>query len=84
MTKKSGLLAAVLAALFLFGSALPSKAADRDDEKCHRRVEKAEQSLDRAVKRHGEHSAQAEKRRHHLEAVRERCGHDHDRDHDHH
>jgi hypothetical protein len=86
MTRKSGILAAILAGFFLLGSAVPSRALDRDDEKCERRVHKAEMNLQKAIRRHGEHSPQAEQRRHQLEEARERCrhDHDHDRDHDHH
>ena len=83
MNKKSGVLAAILAAIFLFGSAMPVRAYDRDD-KCERRVHKAEANLQKAIRRHGEHSRQAEQRRHELEETREQCRHDHDRDHDHH
>lgn len=82
MTRRSGILAAVLAVFFLLSSAAPLRALD--DEKCERRIHKAEENLRRAVARHGEHSQQAEQRRHELEEVRERCHHDHDRDHDHH
>jgi hypothetical protein len=84
MKGKSGVLAAtILAALFFMGSALPSQALDRDD-KCERRVHQAEENLQKAIRRHGEHSRQAEQRRHQLEEAREQCRHDHDRDHDHH
>jgi hypothetical protein len=83
MTKKSGVLAAILAAFFLVGSAVPSRALDRDD-KCERQVHKAEANLQKAIRRHGEHSEQAEQKRHQLEEARERCRHDHDQDHDHH
>ncbi len=72
----------ILVVAFLGGSALPAKALDRDDERCHRQVEKAERNLNKAVRRHGEHSPQAERRRHELEEARERCRHD--RDHDQH
>jgi hypothetical protein len=81
MTRKSGILAAILAAFFVFGSAVPSRAVDRDD-KCERRVHQAEENLDRAIRKHGEHSRQAEQRRRELHEVRERCHWD--RDHDHH
>jgi len=84
MKGKYGVLAAILAAVFLFGSAAPVRALDRDDDRCHRRIEQAERNLDKAVRKHGEHSRQAEQRRHQLEEARERCRHDHDRDHDHH
>lgn len=82
MTRRPGILAAVLAAFFLLSSAVPLRALD--DERCERRIHKAEENLRRAVMRHGEHSPQAERRRHELEEVRERCHRDHDRDHDHH
>jgi 3-hydroxyacyl-CoA dehydrogenase len=82
MKGKSGVLAAILAALFFLGSAVPVRAIDRDDDRCHRRIEQAERNLDKAVRKHGEHSRQAEQRRHQLEEVREQCRHD--RDHDHH
>lgn len=80
MTRKSQILAAILAAFFMFASAMPSKALDRDDERCQHRVERAERNLDKAVRRHGEHSPQAERRRHELEEARQRCHHDHDHD----
>jgi hypothetical protein len=83
MRGKYGVLAAILAALFLFGSAAPVQAFDRDD-KCERRIHKAEENLQKAIRRHGEHSRQAEQKRHELEEAREQCHHDHDRDHDHH
>ncbi len=70
---------AMLGASLLVGVATPARA-DRDD-KCRRDIQKAEENLDKAVRKHGEHSRQAEKRRQQLEEVRERC---HWRDHDHH
>lgn len=83
MKEKTGVMAAILVAFFLFGGALPTRALDRDD-KCERRIHRAEENLERAIRRHGEHSRQAEQRRHQLEEVRERCHRDHDHDHDHH
>ena len=80
MRNKLRVLAAILAAMFLFSSATPLRALDRDDERCHRRVEQAERNLDKAVRRHGEHSRQAQQRRHELEEARERCRHDRDHD----
>ncbi len=73
---------ALLAIAGLVGSSVPVRAED----KCDRDIHKAEQKLREAVDKHGEHSKQAEKRRHELEEVRRRCGdhHDHDMDHDHH
>lgn len=71
---------ALLAIAGLVGSSLPARAED----KCDRDIHKAEQKLQEAVDKHGEHSKQAEKRRHELEDVRHRCGDHHDMDHDHH
>ena len=82
MKEKTGVLAVILAAFFLFGSAPPARALDRDD-KCERRIHRAEENLEKAIRRHGEHSRQAEQRRHQLEEVRERCHRDRDHD-DHH
>ena len=84
MTRKPAILAAILAAFFLLGSAVPSRALDRDDERCERRVHKAEAALQKAIDRHGEHSRQADQKRRELEETRERCRHDHDHDNDHH
>jgi hypothetical protein len=64
----------------LVGSSLPAGAED----KCDRNIHKAEQKLRDAVEKHGEHSKQAEKRRHELEDVKHRCGDRHDHDMDHH
>jgi hypothetical protein len=80
MTKRHGILAAVLAAFFLLGSGVPTQAMNRDD-KCERRIHQAETNLQKAIRRHGEHSRQAQQRRRELEEARERCRH-HDRDHD--
>src|SRR5260370_109866 len=46
-----------------------------EEEQC-----KAEENLERAVRRHGERSRQAQDRRRQLEEARERCHHDRDRD----
>ena len=78
------ILCAMLGIALLAGPATPARA-DRDD-KCSRDIHKAEENLEKAVRKHGEHSRQADERRHQLEEVRERChvrDHEHDRDHDH-
>ena len=76
-----------LAMMFLLlDSVVPASARDRDD-KCEHRIRQAEQKLNDAVRRHGEGSRQAHKRRGQLEEARRNCEHrdrDHDRDHDHH
>lgn len=81
--KAKALIAAIVVSVFLAG-AVPARALDRDhDEKCEKRIHKAEEQLSKAIRKHGEHSRQAEQRRHELEEARERCHHgDHDRDHD--
>lgn len=75
---------------------VPQSYAD-DHAKCQRLIEKAESKLDQAIRKHGEHSHQADQRRRDLNSERERCwsqyhgwwdGHEHrwhdDRDWDHH
>jgi len=79
--KKTGITAALLSGFLLLGSAVPMHADDRD-RKCERQIHNAEEALNKAIRRHGEHSRQAEQKRHALEETRERCRH-HDRDHDH-
>lgn len=59
-------------------TALPVQAYDRDD-RCEQRIRDAERDLHKAERRHGENSPQAERKRHRLEEIRERCHHDHDR-----
>jgi hypothetical protein len=65
------MLCAMLGASLLAGVATPARA-DRDD-KCRNDIRKAEENLDKAVRKHGEHSPQAEERRRQLEEVRRRC-----------
>ena len=83
MLQKSKIsIAAFVIALFLAGT-IPVQAFARDnDRKCEQRIHNAEAKLQNAIRRHGEHSRQAEQRRHELEEARERCHHgDHDHDH---
>ena len=82
---KTTLISLVLSGCLL-GSALPLMADRRSD--CDRRIHRAEENLNKEVRRHGEQSRQAEKRRHELNAAREQCrefdqNRDHDHDHDH-
>ena len=51
---------------------VPQSYAD-DHAKCQRQIEKEESKLDQAIRKHGEHSRQAEQRRRDLNAERERC-----------
>lgn len=74
----------VLAGALALSCASPLLARDHDD-KCDQRIRKAEHNLDDAVRKHGEHSRQAEQKRRQLDEAREKCGrkdHDHDHDHD--
>lgn len=85
MSFKNFALTATLGVSLMAACALPAHA-DRDDreERCRRDVHRAEERLERAVRKHGERSRQADDRRHQLEEVRERCrmrGDDHDHDH---
>ena len=61
----------------LLGGVVPLQADRRSD--CEKRIRKAEQKLEKEVRKHGERSRQAEKRRHDLERAREQCR-DFDRD----
>ena len=63
---------------WLLGGVVPLQA-DRRSE-CAKRIHKAERNLDKEVRKHGESSRQAEKRRRDLERAREQCrDFDHDR-----
>jgi septal ring factor EnvC (AmiA/AmiB activator) len=76
------ILLATLGTSLLAGTAQTARA---DDDKCRREIHKAEEKLEKAIRKHGERSPQAERSRRELEEARERCHmHEHDRDHDHH
>lgn len=81
MLKKTRTVIAVLTLMWCLGAVVPAQAFadDHDHEaKCERRIHEAEAKLQDAIARHGEHSRQAEKRRHDVEEARARCDH-HDR-----
>lgn len=61
-----------LNAVMMSSIAVPAYADD-DRAECQHRIEKAEAKFDAAVRKHGEHSAQADSRRADLKAQRERC-----------
>jgi hypothetical protein len=65
----SRIAALMLGGFLLAGSVQPVLAYDR----CERRIRNAEMKLDRAIRRHGPHSRQAERQREHLERVRATC-----------
>ncbi|HEU4416380.1 MAG TPA: hypothetical protein VFT65_16445 [Candidatus Angelobacter sp.] len=78
LQKGKALIAAAIVCVFIAG-AVPARALDRDhdnDRRCEQRIRNAENNLHNAERKHGEHSRQAEKRRHELEEARERCHHD--------
>jgi len=70
---KTALVAVVTAGLWFLVAAPQARADDDHRERCQRAVEKAEARLDRAIQRNGEHSREAEDRRHDLNEERERC-----------
>ena len=67
------LFVAVLGAWLLVGGVARAHAGDQRSD-CDRRIQRAEEKLKKEVDRHGEHSPQAEKKRHDLEEVRRSCG----------
>ena len=77
------LLSLLLGVSLMAGFAVPAQARDRDD-RCEQKVRKAEANYDKAVRKHGEHSKQARKKREQLEKAKAYCrGYaDRDRDHD--
>ena len=69
------LFAALVIAGFV-GMAIPTQlSAATTEDRCERRIHDAQRKLDEAVHKHGEHSRQAEKRRHELEETRAHCEH---------
>ena len=86
MFQKAKVIVAALVLGVMVMGAVPARAVDRDhdrDRKCEQNIRKAEAKLQDAIRKHGERSRQAEKRRHDLEEARERCHHGGDHDHDH-
>jgi hypothetical protein len=78
LQKAKALVAAVVVVGFLAGS-VPAQAMARDhdrERRCEQRIRKAEINLQNAIRKHGERSHQAEKRRHQLEEAREHCRYD--------
>ncbi len=72
MLKKTRIVIAALALTWCMGAVVPTQAFadDHHEDKCERRIHDAEAKLQDAIARHGEHSRQAEKRRHDLEDAR--------------
>jgi len=67
-----------LGVFLLVGGVARTQASD-NDRHCDQRIHKAEEQLRKPVDKHGEHSRQAEKRRHELEEAKRVCGGDLDR-----
>ena len=59
--------------IFLSGFLLIGIAPLQAFDKCEHRIRKAELRLEKAIRKHGVHSIQAERQREQLERVRERC-----------
>jgi uncharacterized membrane protein YraQ (UPF0718 family) len=75
MQKIRTLFAALIITGFI-GMAIPTQlSAATTEDKCEHRIHNAERKLQDAVAKHGEHSHQAEKRRHELEDARAHCEH---------
>jgi hypothetical protein len=64
-------LSAIVGTALLAG--LPTAAYADHQDRCRRDIDKAEHNLAKEVRKHGEHSRQAEERRRQLEAVHARC-----------
>ena len=70
----------------MLGTVQFAQALDRDhdnDRRCGQKVEKAEQALRNAERRHGANSRQAQAKRRQLEEARERCHHEGGEHHEH-
>jgi hypothetical protein len=76
MARKAGMISTLLIGLFIVSAAIPAQARwfSRD---CESRTRKAEMRLRKAEEKHGRHSVQAQKKRHELQEIRERCGREH-------
>ena len=75
---KNILFVPALGVLLLAGGVARTQASD-NDRQCEQRIHKAEENLRKEIDRHGEHSRQAEKRRHELEEAKRSCRGDRDR-----
>ena len=67
------LFVALLGAVLAAATSSLSTAGDHEGD-CRRRIHVAEQRLQKAIDKHGEHSPQAEKCRHDLDEVHRDCG----------
>jgi hypothetical protein len=75
MTRKIKLFAVLLGALVMFGGAGAAQANDRlRDDACYHKINKEEHELDRAIRKHGYYSRQADNERRELARLRYECG----------
>jgi len=70
LQKSKTLVSTLVIALFLAGAFPVSALAN---ERCEERIRRAEERLHQAERKHGEHSRQAQRRRHELEEARAHC-----------
>lgn len=73
MTLRSALRAAALICVISLTPLFPTGTVFARMD-CRDRIRQEEHRLDEAVRRHGEHSRQAERERHRLHELREKCG----------
>jgi len=66
--------------VFLLAGGVARTQASDNDRHCDQRIHKAEENLRKAIDRNGEHSRQAERRRHELDEAKRSCGGDHNHD----
>ncbi len=64
---------AALGAMLAFGAAPRAFGRHYDDDRCQRRIAKADHKLHEAIEHHGWYSRQADHARHELHEARERC-----------
>ncbi len=69
---KNVLFVALVGAALAMVTLSVSPAADHESD-CRKRIHVAEERLQKAIDKHGEHSPEAERRRHELEDVRKDC-----------
>jgi hypothetical protein len=77
MTRKIKLFAVILGALVMFGGAGLAQANEHDRDRnnaCSRKISKEERELDRAVRKHGYYSRQANEERLELSRLQNDCG----------
>jgi uncharacterized protein HemX len=77
-TRGKWIVGLALSGAFLIGSATPALADGRDRywrerDKCERRIDKAQEKLQKEIYKHGRYSHQAEQKRRELWEVQQQC-----------